>query len=825
MLRWSIAVILLLVTISNCFSADRYWIAGTTANWNNTANWSTTSGGAGGASVPGSGDVAKFDGNGTGNCTIDAAVNVAGIDVQAGYTGIISQGANTITIGTSNAVFAGGTFTGGSSAITLNGSLTISGTAFTSSSDVLTLNSNFSKTGGSFSHNNGTIKVNASSTITGSMTFYNLEFTGAATMTITIASGTTIITANDLTYSGASGITVNTGELHAQGNIYLNNTSATGGGNASLVINGGGSQTINGFASSSAISRLPSVDIKKSTGTLTFSNYMAVAGNWTYTSGTVSYGTSSVIFVTSKTISGSMQFYNIIFEPGTYTLSSGTTLTANGSLEITGSGACTINGSSSFIDVIQNITVSNTGSGGGGDATIRITGTGSQTLTGNGITNTGRLCKININKPSGTLSLSSTISCSNDWTYIQGTVKAGSSTVAMCTAANLDAQGTSANMTFNDLNIYSETITLTGDLTVGRNLTIRSGATLSGSSYRIYLKGSWSNSGTFSAGTSTVEFNGTSVQTASNSTLTETFYNLTMNNTVSRLKLVSAIRIQSTLTLTNGPIQGNSSYPVILADNATVSGGSDLSYVSGPVTKIGDDPFTFPLGSISLSNPYHPLTITAPSSASDEFTATYVFGDPSAAYGSTLGTGIKSITTCEYWTLEQVTGTSTVTATLSYNDPACGIDPFDGIVAQWNGTQWVDHGNSAYSVSGSLYSIRGAVAISSFSPDPAPLTLGIQAPQYYAVMKKKLDGGYYTAINGELQFRFDEEYKDSDNSLTYNIYTDMHSLVSSPPSQSVQYGDNRYAIDLTSILSMTSGYYILEVVNEKDEKWYLRFKY
>jgi len=47
-------------------AAARYWIAGSAANWNDTANWSTASAGAGGSSVPGSADIAYFDGGGLG---------------------------------------------------------------------------------------------------------------------------------------------------------------------------------------------------------------------------------------------------------------------------------------------------------------------------------------------------------------------------------------------------------------------------------------------------------------------------------------------------------------------------------------------------------------------------------------------------------------------------------------------------------------------------------------------------------------------------------------------------------------------------------------
>jgi hypothetical protein len=57
--------------------AARFWVGGTGA-WNssNTANWSVSSGGPGGASVPGSGDTVTIDANsGTGTCTMAALYN------------------------------------------------------------------------------------------------------------------------------------------------------------------------------------------------------------------------------------------------------------------------------------------------------------------------------------------------------------------------------------------------------------------------------------------------------------------------------------------------------------------------------------------------------------------------------------------------------------------------------------------------------------------------------------------------------------------------------------------------------------------------------
>ncbi|MBI2270660.1 MAG: hypothetical protein HYU69_09945 [Bacteroidetes bacterium] len=149
-----------------CFSANRYWVSASASNWNNTANWSTNSNSPGGASVPGASDVAIFDGAGSnnGDCTIDAVVNVAGFSIT-GYTGIISQGANTITIGSSHFSMSSGTFTGGSSNITINGgTFSLNGGTFLSTSANLSVggswNSNvtiFTHSGGTFSHNNGTL--------------------------------------------------------------------------------------------------------------------------------------------------------------------------------------------------------------------------------------------------------------------------------------------------------------------------------------------------------------------------------------------------------------------------------------------------------------------------------------------------------------------------------------------------------------------------------------------------------------------------------------------------------------------------------------------
>jgi hypothetical protein len=113
----------------------------------------------------------------------------------------------------------------------------------------------------------------------------------------------------------------------------------------------------------------------------------------------------------------------------------------------------------------------------------------------------------------------------------------------------------------------------------------------------------------------------------------------------------------------------------------------------------------------------------------------------------------------------------------------------------------------------------------------------------FAALDKELNGEYYKlSTNNQLYFRYEGQYDFSN--FTYNVYDGSHSVISSntsnnhlsalslyqvsstsgfpnPSLYSVFPGDNHYAFDASSL---NAGYYILEVINEKKEKTYLRFK-
>jgi len=119
------AIGLALIFSQSTIAATRTWTGlGATNNWNDAGNWS-------GGAVPGAADIATFDATSSKNATMNVAVNVAGVSIGAGYGGTITQAAGiTATVGATGWTQAGGTFTGGTAAFTVNGPFSVAGGCF-----------------------------------------------------------------------------------------------------------------------------------------------------------------------------------------------------------------------------------------------------------------------------------------------------------------------------------------------------------------------------------------------------------------------------------------------------------------------------------------------------------------------------------------------------------------------------------------------------------------------------------------------------------------------------------------------------------------------
>ncbi|MFI5136688.1 MAG: hypothetical protein ACHQIM_02595 [Sphingobacteriales bacterium] len=101
----------------------------------------------------------------------------------------------------------------------------------------------------------------------------------------------------------------------------------------------------------------------------------------------------------------------------------------------------------------------------------------------------------------------------------------------------------------------------------------------------------------------------------------------------------------------------------------------------------------------------------------------------------------------------------------------------------------------------------------------------------YAMLKTKLDAGYYLSKNEKIYFRFEERYQ-AGAGLSSVIYDPKMKILrpnakneKSPGQEQYNiktHGDNQYEIDLSQF-KLKKGYYFLEVKNEKKETFMLKF--
>ena len=235
------------------------------------------------------------------------------------------------------------------------------------------------------------------------------------------------------------------------------------------------------------------MNINKSSGTLNLAGVLTTANNWTYTTGTVSPGTSKVVFIGSLTITGSHTLYDIDFYPigiatANYTIAAGIILTSSGTIRISGSAVDVVINTGT-LEAKGDVTITNSGTYGGGTGTLLIDGTGNQTMTGPGNIGEGKLPKVTINKSAGTLNLASVTTVTGDWTYTTGTISPGTSKIALMGTLTVTGSHTLYNIEF-----YPAAGTSTYTIAAGTTFTSSGTLTISGSAADVVI-----NTGTVEA--------------------------------------------------------------------------------------------------------------------------------------------------------------------------------------------------------------------------------------------------------------------------------------------------------------------------------------
>ena len=92
---------------------------------------------------------------------------------------------------------------------------------------------------------------------------------------------------------------------------------------------------------------------------------------------------------------------------------------------------------------------------------------------------------------------------------------------------------------------------------------------------------------------------------------------------------------------------------------------------------------------------------------------------------------------------------------------------------------------------------------------------------YLAKLDDEIVANYHSIESFSLQFRYGEDYLDSDGKLTYQIFDETHQLVMSDKDQTLNpsVGDNRFKLDTQCCLNCHT-LYTLVVSNQKKEKQY-----
>ena len=479
--------------------------------WTTAGNWTNNT-------IPGASDIALFDSACTGancNATINGNISVKGIILNSTYTGTVTQGAgNTFTVGTSGWIQQAGSFVGGNSAITQNGPFVLSGGSFTATSGTMTVNANYTVSGiPTFTHNSGTVAFLGSGTLTvtpSTVDYYNVTFAGftasydlIGTMNIlgTLSAGKTSVT----TY------TINLGTLLAKGDVALINNGYMG--TALLKIAGSTNQTVTGVANA----KMMSIEIASTGGTVTFAGTITCAANFTYTSGVVNAGTSTLQFVGDAAV---------VIKPGTVTYNnvtiagylavidlSAATMTVGGTLTMGKTSFTSYSVNNGTLLALGDVVFNNNGYF--GTVQIKVAGSTNQTISG---ISTAAVPSLEIASTGGIVTLSGMIELWNNYTYTSGVVDAGTSTLVFygdttthqikpgpVAYYNVSILGYTALFDFN-----GQTMTINGDLQMGRSA---GGASFTVNNGTLLLKGnaSFINNGYY--GTILIKVAGSTNQT------------------------------------------------------------------------------------------------------------------------------------------------------------------------------------------------------------------------------------------------------------------------------------------------------------------------
>ncbi len=466
--------------------------------------------------------------------------------------------------------------------------------------------------------------TNSNLTFSGSGTISTLNFAGGANTlnNFTINRGTNVVLGTDLviegnlSFSSTGNLDISGRTLTIQGNNgdIIQPMPGSGGlissSASDLVLGGTGALTIVPFSGSNQINNL--TFSRTSSATYTWDSDVTVISNLFLNSGAVTHSSglsmgagSNFRRTSGATISaapGAVSNYNLFYSGAlttgaelpssasalnNLTVSGNTTLdknvTVNGNILVSSGSLAT----STFNLTMAGATFDVAGGTFTSSSTTTFSRTGSTVLTGAG-SKTFRNLTINpgatLIAPSGNMNVTATWDNNGGFTPNGGlvTFNGGAQLIFSNNVAfdNVDFAGTGIKSLFEGLN-------------VDNSLTISPSSTLSAGSQTISLAGLWSNSGTFTAGTGTVNFDGSSAIAGSS---LSNFRNITISGT---LASPTQLNVAGNFT-NNGTLNAGA--------GEVVFNGSSAQTISGSTNTVFND--------ILVTNTANPISVQVTSAQS-----------------------------------------------------------------------------------------------------------------------------------------------------------------------------------------------------------------
>jgi plastocyanin len=217
--------------------------------------------------------------------------------------------------------------------------------------------------------------------------------------------------------------------------------------------------------------------------------------------------------------------------------------------------------------------------------------------------------------------------------------------------------------------------------------------------------------------------------------------NVTIDNAFG-VTLNKEITFNRVLALVNGNINTNFLDMLTLGTDASVTGGSNSSYINGPVLKNTNSTaaFTFPVGKGGV---YMPIGIIPSSTDLTEFVGEYF--NTGNINQSPVDPPIDHISSVEYFQLNRFSGTANANVILSWGSNSGVTNLATLIAARWTGSTWVNEGNTATTGDPSGGTVTSNV-VSSFSP----FSLASTAPSPENPLPVELTDFVATTIKNEV---------------------------------------------------------------------------